>query len=338
MSKQVNKTVIGAFVMSAFALLIAGLIALGSGKFLVDDKTVVMFFQGSIKGLDIGAPVMFRGVKIGSVSDIRIKLLPTDLDVWIPVYVNLEPARFADKWDDNTRKKLVNGKGLLDEFIQHGLRAQLQLLSMVTGKLCVTLDFYPDKPAVLTHLEADFSEIPTIPTNFQEITDSATRIIEEMKQLPLEELFSATTEVLQGINKILNSLEDGDAIGSLNQTLSDIRNLMKNIDNQVKPVGADLSGAVRDIRELVNNIDDQVPPLTAEIREVAGTARSALLQATETLNTTRDVLSESSPLRHELITTLESLSAAARSLQILAEFLQQHPESLLRGKKATGGK
>ncbi len=310
MSKQANKTVIGGFVVGAVVLFIIAVFALGGGKLFAEEKTFVMFFQGSIKGLDIGAPVMFRGVKLGSVSDIQIKMVSDKLDFWIPVYVEIETDRITQlrKGTLMQAKTVKEQQSCLDKFIKIGLRAQLQLQSVVTGKLFVGLDFVPDSPIDLKGFEPDVPEIPTIPTTFQEIADTAERIIDEIRQLPFDDILVTATDLFQSIDKLVSSPEARKSIRNLNRSFEEIQKLVRNVDNQVQPLASD-------IKETLISVDN------------------VLAQTKQTMYATQELVSERSPLRQELMVTLESLSSASRSLRVLADYLERHPEALLKGKQ-----
>jgi paraquat-inducible protein B len=142
MAKKVSKTLIGGFVVGAVALIVAGVLVFGSGKFLQESYRYVLFFPGSLKGLSVGAPVLFQGVKVGSVIDITIEADADAQTSQIPVTMEVLPKKF----------KVVRGKRRSDPYeslailIERGLRAQLQQQSFVTGQLMIGLDFYPDTP------------------------------------------------------------------------------------------------------------------------------------------------------------------------------------------------
>ncbi|UCD34191.1 MAG: MCE family protein, partial [Nitrospiraceae bacterium] len=176
MSKQANKTAVGAFVLGAIALAVAGVLIFGSGKFFADTDKYVLHFEGSVKGLNTGAPVMFRGVKIGSVTDILLRYDPVDLSVHIPVIIEVDRSRFSRINTVKERRTSIN------VLIERGLKAQLQLQSVVTGQLMVDLDFYPEDPVNLVgNNDIPYAEVPTIPSNLQKLTKT-------LEQLPLDEL------------------------------------------------------------------------------------------------------------------------------------------------------
>src|SRR4030042_3764548 len=139
MSKQANKTMIGAFVVGATALVVAGVLVFGSAKFLKERHPFVMYFDGSVQGLDVGASVVFRGVKVGTVTDIELRTDPVNLTIQIPVFIEIEMDRLKRTGTLPLKRTPAEGMKLL---VERGLRAQLELQSLVTGKLLVNLDFH----------------------------------------------------------------------------------------------------------------------------------------------------------------------------------------------------
>lgn len=301
MSKQANKTLIGSFVLGAVVLIIAGVLIFGSGQIFVRLDKHVLYFKGSVKGLNVGAPVMFRGVKIGSVSDILLQFDTDDLSIRIPVVIEIDPESFT-RIDDVKTWGAVN---YLELLIKNGLRAQLQMQSVVTGQLIVDLDFYPDKPERFVGGESKYPEIPTIPTDLEELA-------RKIGNLPFEELFGKLVKAIEGIERIVNSPELIGSLGSLDKALIDIRSLLVNIDKQFIP-------------------------LTTSLRETSDAAQSAFVQAEKTLSAFQGVTAEDSEMIYELNTALKELSAAARSIRFMADYIERHPEALIRGKRDSKG-
>jgi paraquat-inducible protein B len=184
MSKQASKTLIGAFVLGALGLIIAGVVVFGSGKFLRKVEKAVMFFEGSVQGLQVGAPVVFRGVQIGHVTNIVLEVNEKDLTGHIPVYIEIYPHKVVPigggSFDQRYRQALI----------EKGLRAQLELQSFVTGQLVVNLDFYPNTPIRLVGLEKEYPEIPTIPSGIEQLK-------KRIEQLPLKEIADRLNEALR---------------------------------------------------------------------------------------------------------------------------------------------
>ena len=302
MSKQANKSLIGAFVVGAMVLVVVGILTFGSGQFMKEMKKFVLYFDGSIKGLNIGSPVNIRGVTVGEVTDIKVRFEGEDFAVRTPVFIEIDPDSFSELSEQKIGvylKKLRLNK-MVDLLIKRGLRAQLQSQSLVTGQLLVALDFYPDKPINLVGGETGYQEMPTIPSTMEALTKT-------IEKLPLEELVNRVMDIVKGIDRVINSPELQGSISSLNQTL-------------------------KSAQKLVQNIDEQIVPLSSNAKEVIEAATATLVQAEGTLSNLKKNAAETSILRYEVDNTLRELSSAASSLHDLTDYLQRHPESLLRGK------
>ena len=312
MSRQPNKTLIGAFVVGAVALAVAGLFIFSSGKFLKERRTFVLYFDGSLKGLDVGAPINFKGIKVGSVTDIKVQLESEDFtDIRIPVLIEIEPDMIKEssalkkqdgyqKWSER-KKEMQRAGEVMKLMIDRGLRAQLISQSMVTGKLMIDLDFYPDKPARFVAADSEYPEIPTIPSRLDEIAKA-------IEEIPFKELIAKATLTIEGIERLVNAPELKDTIVTLRETIQDLRTLVK-------------------------NLDDGVDGLTSNVENTLKKTSEALVQATNTLTAVQGELKDTTPvIRYELSNSLKELADAARSLNALTDYLQRNPESLLRGK------
>lgn len=309
MSKPANKTMIGIFVVVAIGLVVAGILILGSGKFFTDKAKFVMYFDGSVKGLVIGSPVVFRGVKVGTVTEIGMLFSKKDLSVLIPVYVELGEADVTMMDDDSPSAKKRDRKEMLYEYldalIRRGIRAQLEMQSFVTGQLQIALDFFPDKPARLVGGSSKYPEIPTIPTQLQELT-------KRVEQLPIEEIGRKLQSTLDGIDRMVNSPETTRMVKSIGQAADETRTLIRDMDRQIEPLIAS-----------IRKTSDETGATLKKIRIVAGAIE----------NTT----GEDSVVVYRLNRALDELERAARSLRLLADTVEQQPESLIFGKKNLKG-
>jgi len=320
MSKPVNKTVIGIFMVSAVALLVAAVVILGSGKFLKERPRYVMFFEGSVQGLSVGSPVVFRGVRVGEVSDIKISYNPKNLAIRIPVVVELGEGRIEAEGGG----KLKPDRGESDwefakKMIARGMRAQLSMQSFVTGQLMVTLDFYPDKPAVLVGTDKRYPEIPTIPTPLQELT-------RKLEKLPIEDILNKVQEAMTGITKIVSSPDTAAMLKSVSAGVDETRVLIRNVNNHVGPAGKNINDAAEQFKKLANRLENDVAPLMASLTKTSDEAGAAL-------NRSQALMAGDSPMGYRLMKALDEFEAAARSVRALADTLDQHPEVLLYGKK-----
>lgn len=352
MSKQASKSLIGAFVIGAIALAVIGILIFGSGKFFTERANYVLYFKGSVKGLNIGAPVVFRGVKIGTVTDIQLNFDPTDLSVRIPVTVETTPEKLRAVEGEKVEKYRY-----LKPLIERGLRAQLTLQSMVTGQLMVNVDFFPDTPIVLSGIETKYPEIPTVPSGFEEL-------LETIEQLPIQVLFDKLVSSVEGIEALVKAPETRESITNLNETLKLARKTLDDIDRQIEPLMTSIeetSDAARGAfiqAEKTLAMEEGVPgdlassiektfiqaektlameegvagDLASSLKETLETASAALEQTEKTLASIQEAVAEDSALRYEISTMLKDLSAAARSIRVMTDYFERHPEALIKGK------
>ena len=197
--------------------------------------------------------------------------------------------------------------------------------SLVTGQLLVELDFHPDKPARLVGTDLGYPEIPTVPTSLEEL-------VKRIEKAPIEEILEKLHSAVDGIEKVVNSPEVMEAIRALDDTLDVIKKLVQNVDKHVEPLLTSTEETVRDAQKLVRNVDGSVTRLASGAEGAIKSADGAILQAQEVLTTLEDSAGDDSALFFELHKALEEVAGAARSIRLLADYLSQHPESLLRGK------
>lgn len=312
MAKQANKTLIGAFVVGAVILAVVGVMIFASGQFLADKNYYVLYFEGNMGGLDIGAPVNFRGVKVGAVTNILVRFEGDDVtDIRIPVFIEIEPGRVTESpefrksklyrtWKEQ-RKEMQETGEIMQLLIDNGVKAQLVTQSLVTGKLSIQFDFHPDKPIKLVGGDSQYPEIPTIPSKMEEITKT-------IEAIPFKELIDKAKNTIEGIDRLVNSPE--------------LKNSIVNLDKSLQA-----------LNKLLNNIDAEVEPLTTSVESTLDTTRATLETAREAIAKAEKGLSDQAPvISYELGLALKELTQATRSLKTLTDYLQQYPESLLRGK------
>ena len=329
MAKPVSRTLIGLFVVGAVALGITAVALFGSGKFFSSRPIYVMFFSGSVNGLVVGSPVQFRGVEIGEVTKIKLLFDPEDLSFTIPVYVEIDP-KSVTATKKITSEEEIQKYAIVNELVTKGLKAQLKMKSIVTGQLYVALDLYPDKPIKLVGIEQRYSEIPTIP--------SATEaLLATLEKLPVGEIVDGLLKLTKGVERVVNSPELGGSLKNLESSLKDLGSLIRKIDGEIKPLSSNIRGAFAQA-EKTFALKEGVPG------ELAAGVRETLAQAGTTLETIRLKVDSfgknaerNTDIGQDLSKTLREIEAAARSIRSLADYLERHPEALVKGKQATQG-
>jgi len=315
MSKAASKTLIGVFVLGAIALGVIAVIIFGSGKFLTKRPVYVMFFEGSVKGLNEGSPVNFRGVKIGSVKGIELKFDPKDLVFLIPVYVEIDPTKVTGS------RSTIGSAEIWEELIQKGLRAQLELQSFVTGQLMINVDFYPGKPARYVGMDKRFPEIPTVSSPLDQLLRTA-------EELPLKELFDKLLKSIEGIEKFANSPQIASSLESLSEGLKESRKILTKIDQQIGPMMSNL----KETSDSIKAFADKSQNVPAALEMTLATAQASLKQAEKTFISVQKLASDNSVLVYQIDNALGEVSKASRSVRSLSDYIYRHPESLIKGK------
>jgi len=246
---------------------------------------------------------------VGTVTEIGMLFSKKDLSVLIPVYVELGEADVTMMDDSSPSAKKRDRKKILYEYldalVKRGIRAQLEMQSFVTGQLQIALDFYPDKPARLVGAPSKYPEIPTIPTQLQELT-------KRVEQLPIEEIGRKLQSTLDGIDRLVNSPETTRMVRSIGQAADETRTLMRDVDRQLEP-------------------------LIASIKKTSDEAGETLKKILIVADAIENTAGEDSVVVHKLKKTLDELERASRSLRLLADTVEQQPESLIFGKKNLKG-
>ncbi len=358
---KANPAVIGGFVVGAVALVIVGILLLSSGQFLKEKLTYVLYFGTSVEGLQRGAPVNFRGVKVGSVADIVVEF---DIDnaqysARTPVYIQLTIGGMREVGVQ--MESALDAQAVVDLLVERGLRATLQSQSFVTGQLSVELDFHPGTDPRLTGFSKDVPELPTIQSDFEAIASTAAETAKRIGALPIEDLFIQLQNVTVGLNSVLQNLEAANIGDALKTTVTaveasgaELQQLLQTLNREVPPLATHLrataaaanrmvdrdlppvlqamTATLQESRELVQQFNRRLGPLTASVESTSQAAQQTLVQARGTLASVDGAISEDSSLRDDLAKTLDEIASAARAIRVLAEALERRPEVLIYGK------
>ena len=241
MSKA-NPAVIGGFVIGAIALVVLGLLAFGGTNWFAKRNKYVAYFPGSVKGLQVGAPVDFRGVTIGRVTDIKVLFNPEEVSARIPVVMEFDP----------TQIEVIGGEPIMagpegaNRLIDAGFRAQLQSQSLLTGLLFVNLDFLPKSPVRLVGGAQPYPEVPTIPSEFEQLQRTAGDVAARMPQL-LDQLNGLLTD----LNATLNQTSGG--FGSV---VSDVAAIAQDVRKSTPEVVASAEKATEELQHAAQTLDD----------------------------------------------------------------------------------
>jgi paraquat-inducible protein B len=300
---------------------------------------------------------------VGSVTDIQLQFLTQEGEFRIPVFLQFEPGRITQVG----RQVELHGQ-FLKPLIARGLRAQLEMQSLVTGQLMVQLSFLPDTPVKLVG-DGKILEVPTAPTTMQEVTQTVTQALTEIRQLPIPQLIGQLVETAQGINTIVHSPDVTELIGSMNTTAQAAARGLQRIDEQIAPevrnrVNAALEAAtalLRDSQQLVRRVDAQVVPMSDSVQKTLDAFRTTMKDSDQLIRhvdgrvtpMVDNLMETSTRLRATIARlqqvvdgdvvrvlqdtnkTLQEFTGTARSFRLLADYLERNPDSVLYGKSGS---
>jgi paraquat-inducible protein B len=325
MNKKISPTLMGAFVVGALALLVIAIIALGSGKLFRKTYEFVLFFQGSVNGLNVGAPVKYKGVEIGSVTDILLQVEKLEPGR-IPVIIELDAKKLAGR---GFRGNLLVDPDELQRAIDQGLRGQLRVESFLTGLLYVAVDLYPDNPAQFVLPRGSrYQEIPTVPTELEQVQDQVRVVFAKLAKIDFDAAIVAMTHAFEGIDQLSKSPALKASLRSLEQTMPKVDEAVVNI----RRLAVTLDKNASDLSSDLQHTSAAARATMAEIETAAKQAGITLKEGEGTLASVRAVIDPESPAFYELTKSLREISGAARALRILADYLERNPSALIFGK------
>ena len=356
MSTRANPMVIGAFVVGAIVLLLVALLVWGGTGLFRPKVNYVLFFDAAVTGLNKGAPVLARGVKVGEVTDVQLRWGRHGV---VAVYISLEPSALKGIAEGGPRQALERSVR------EDGMRAQLRMQSFVTGVLYVALDVKPGTPILLRGLDPRTPELPTIPADLDVWTAKLERLADKIEKIPLDQIGETAAVLLQDVKGIVESKETQELVRNANAAIVDARTLVRRVDAHIDPLMGQLEGtlarvdpvateaeatlkaahgAIADIRPVIENmrslaarLDAEADPLLTSIRKTSDTARATLDRAQLTLGGVDRTLDQESPLGFELFETMQELRGAAHSLRSLADYLERVPDAPIYGVRRPHG-
>ncbi len=267
----------------------------------------MIYFNGSVRGLAVGAPVETLGLQVGTVSSIQLMFDPKLLlPPKVAVQIEIQPERLLQESENPTEDTPAVAHAL----VKRGLRAQLQTTNYLTGQMVVSLELPPDAPADAPNAEVTENGIVVLPSvngGFDGIIQSAGHLADTLAALPLEQIAKNLNDTLAGANELTHAPALRQSLQSLSDTLADTRQLVHQLGSGVTPVLKRLPELARSLQDTAERADKLVGSVDLSYGGGSG-------------------------FKRDLDRLLGEVGDAARSVRMLADYLDQHPSALVRGR------
>jgi paraquat-inducible protein B len=326
MSARTHARAVGIFVLGAVAVVLAAVLALSSGNWLARRDRLTVYFPGSVKGLSQGAPVTFRGVKVGEVHDVKA-ILTGRPEAVIQIEVTIEvqgsvvevprgqavPPALAPS---ASREDFA--RGMLDR----GIRARLVSASFLTGQKYIDLDFLPAEPARFAGLRPRYPELPTTPTALEKLGDRAETIVAKLAELPVEQMLDDLRKALLAAREVLESRD-------LRNTFAGASRSARRMESTL----AQLETTFHTADETLGVLRSETGPTADEARQTLRGFRDAASRAEDSLGVLKGTLQGTDDTRLTAGRALDELAHTMQALRNLVDYLQTHPEAVVLGKE-----
>lgn len=336
MARRPRPALIGAFVLAGLALIVGTVIALAGDRLFTRSERAVMHFSGSVYGLQVGAPVVFRGVRVGSVSSMEV-VYDAQAEVHtIRVIADLDPEAVRGLQADAVGPAGAAAPAALARLVERGLTAQLQMQSFLTGLLYIDLDLRPGRQASLKGARPGWVEIPTTATAIQALKS-------QLDGMDFRRLAEDVSAIAASARAVLAGPELQAALQDLSQVAANVNRMTARLDQRLDPLAGELQGTLRSARSALDATGQasqrvaQAGERVAELLDGDGALvrdlRVTLAEVARSAEALRATAETGAPLAQDADRALRDVSAAARALRELLETLDRQPDAWLRGRR-----
>lgn len=330
MKTKVSPTIVGAFVIGAMVLGLVALFSFGSFNIFAKPQRFVVYFDESVHGLDNGSQVKMRGVRVGHVVELNIRYDARRNHSVIAVVCEFN----RDVISDNRGEPInVADRAALEELVQRGLRARLEVQALATGMLYVGLDFVNPKenPPDPNVTDPRYVVVPFMPSAIVEFQASVTEILNNLKKIDFAGISKGITALMADTRKQIEGVDLKGVTEQWKKTGAQVETLVKS--PEIKQTFDNLNHAIADLRGTIAKFDGKIEPTATELKDTMAEAKKTFQAFNETAATARAFIAAQGGIGDDVAETLGHLNDAADAVKRLADFLERNPNSLLTGRK-----
>jgi len=322
-SARTHPRLVGAFVLGAVALLLGAVLALSSGDWFERRERFSLYFPGSsVRGLNKGAAVTFRGIKVGEVAEVAA-LATGQPSPAIQIEVVIEFKGQVVQAPPGVALPFagLSGPALAKEFTARGFRGRLMSQSLLTGQKYIDFEILPDEPARISGVRPRYPELPTTPTAMEKLGNKVEDFTSKLADLPLDQMLENLQKTLESARGLLESPDLRGALAGARRTTEKLPATIE-----------DVRSAVADARKLMETLDGEARETASQARETIRSAREALDRVDRTMATLESTLQGSDEARLRASETIAELDRTLKALRNLVDYVQTHPEAVVLGK------
>lgn len=320
MSRSANPIAVGAFILGMLVLAFLLVLFFTGGHWFTHRDRYTLVYDTSIKGLNVGAPVTLKGVKIGEVTDIKARMLSGSFAVLNDITLEIDP-----KMLEREGQSWIAGS-VIDDLIQRGLCSQLRLQSLLTGLLYVDVDFHPEKQCQLKDVATEYKQIPTTPTDLEQLT-------RDLEAIDINKLGENLQQIVAGVNTLINDHALQDTIKNINAMLNAVQKSADTVRASADNVTAAIVPLAQHGDTTVNALNQKLPALLEKLDHTTVALQETAASLQKTSANATYLTSEDSPLLYRIESAAASVNAAAAEVRHLSDTLERQPEALLYGKQ-----
>ena len=332
MKTRISPTLVGVFVLGALIIAIIGIMSFGGVNVFSRPQRFVVHFNESIHGLDLGSPIKLRGVRVGRVVDMNILYDEATNTSQVAVVGEFSRNIIVDS---QGRSFDVSDRRRLQSMVDHGLRAELDVLGLATGLLYVELDFAPpgESPGIppLADANANYVVIPAKPSAISALQSNITQVIGEVKNMNLPELARDMSALLKDARKQLNTLDLAAMSAEITRAGKSITALAES--PEVRQTLADLDAAINQLRGTLTRLDATLDPASEKLAATLADTQATLKKFSAAADSAKRFIDAQTGLGENAARAMKQINEAASSVQRLMDYLERNPNALLTGKK-----
>jgi paraquat-inducible protein B len=332
MSKKASPTVIGVFTLIGIIIAGATIVLFGAGKYFKSNHELLLYFDKSVYGLQVGSDVRFGGVRIGRVQSISVLVDRKENRKIIPVVVELGDKELSlISTEEGGGIDLSSFEGV-EKAVSQGLRAGMKQQSLLTGLLYVEFDIVPGEPGFVYPSSGEplYPVVPTIGTEFDELIAGIADGLKKFNALDLDGVMIDLRQVLVKAKEQIAGLNVKEINDNVIAITKDVRKITS--DEKLASAVQNLDEALVQIDVLATKANAGFDPLLADINAIIAKTDAGLARIDEAAKEISNFSNARAPVMLRLQNVLQETERASRALKELSNDLKRDPDTLLRGK------